>query len=185
MIVTNEGKVAHDLRECLSKLGYIVVGIASSNEDLISQIKDSKPELILTDIRLSGERGGIKTGQLIHTNYDIPIIYITESVGETTIQSAKSTGPFGYVFKPFDEKQIYATIETALLRHHLESELREGRQWLNAVLDGINDGVIALDNQRMIRFINPIAEQLTGWSKIDTMGKMLHEVFTSIDEEFA
>ena len=180
LIVTNEGKVAHDLRERLLKLGYKVVGIATSNEDLISKIKDSKPELILTDIRLNGERGGIKTGQLIHTNYDIPIIYITESVGETTIQRAKSTGPFGYVFKPFDEKQIYATIETALLRHHLESELREGRQWLNAVLDGINDGVIALDNQRMIRFINPIAEQLTGWSEIETMGKTLHEVFTPL-----
>jgi PAS domain S-box-containing protein len=182
LIVTNEEKVAHDLRERLLKLGYKVVGIATSNEDVISKIKDSKPELILTDIRLNGERGGIKTGQLIHTNYDIPIIYITGSVGETTIQRAKSTGPFGYVFKPFDEKQIYATIETALLRHHLESELREGRQWLNAVLDGINDGVIALDNQGTIRFINPIATQLTGWSELETIGRTLYEVFALVDE---
>ena len=86
------------------------------------------------------------------------------------------------MFKPFDEKQLYATIETALLRHHLESELREGRQWLNAVLDGINDGVIALDNQGTIRFINPIATQLTGWSELETIGRTLNEVFTLVDE---
>ena len=144
--------------------------------------KSLKPELIFTDIRLSGERGGIKTGQLIHANYNIPIIYIAGSVGETTIRRAKSTGPFGYVFKPFDEKQIYATIETALLRHQLESELRESRQWLNAVLDGINDGVIALDNQGAIRFINPIANQLTGWTEFETIGRTLYEVFALIDE---
>lgn len=182
LIVTNESNVAHDLRERLTKLGYKVVGVAISNEEVIPKIKESQPELIFTDIRLSGERGGIKTGQLIHSNYNIPIIYIAGSVGETTIRRAKSTGPFGYVFKPFDEKQIYATIETALLRHQLESELREGRQWLNAVLDGINDGVIALDNQGAIRFINPIANQLTGWSEFETIGRTLYEVFALIDE---
>jgi PAS domain S-box-containing protein len=181
LIITNEKKAAHDLREHLIKLGYRVVGIETSNEEIIAKIEETKPDLILTDIRLNGD--GIKTGQLINSNFSTPIIYITGSVGETTIQRAKSTGPFGYIFEPFDQKQIYATVETALLRHRLESELREGRRWLNAVLDGINDGVIALDNQRMIRFINPIAEQLTGWSEIETMGKTLHEVFTSIDEE--
>jgi len=183
LIVTNEKDSSHDLREHLTKLGYRVVGIATSNEEIIAKIETVKPELILTDIRLNGDGEGIKTGQLIHSTYNTPIIYITGSVGETTIQRANSTGTFGYIFKPFDEKQIYATVETALSRHRLESELREGRRWLNAVLDGINDGVIALDNQRMIRFINPIAEQLTGWSEIETMGKMLHEVFISIDEE--
>ena len=119
---------------------------------------------------------------MIHSNYNIPIIYIAGSVGENTIQRAKSTGPFGYVFKPFDEKQLYTTIETALLRHQLESELREGRQWLNAVLDGINDGVIALDNHGAIRFINPIANQLTGWTEFETIGKTFYEVFALIDK---
>jgi two-component system cell cycle sensor histidine kinase/response regulator CckA len=182
LIVTNERNVAHDLREHLIKLGYRVVGIVTSDEEIIAKIEETKPDLILTDIRLNGEREGIKTGQLIHSNYDTPIIYITGSVGERTIQRAKSTGPFGYLFKPFDEKQIYATVETALLRHHLESELREGRQWLNAVLDGISDGVIAMDNHGAIRFINPIAKQLTGWSEIETIGKTLYEVFALIDE---
>ena len=148
LIVTNERNVAHDMRELLIKLGYKVVGIASSNEEIIAKVEETKPDLILTDIRLNGrkKRRNQNRGADPFT-YNIPIIYITGSVGQTTIQRAKSTGPFGYIFKPFDEKQIYATIETALLRHHLEAELREGRQWFNAVLDGISDGVIALDNQ--------------------------------------
>jgi PAS domain S-box-containing protein len=181
-IVTNEEKDAHNLREHLIKLGYKVVGTASSSDEIIAKIEESKPDLILTDIHLNGRSGGIKTGQLIHSVYKTPIIYITGSVGETTIRRAKSTGPFGYIFKPFDEKQIYATIETALLRYELEAELRESRQWLNAVLDGISDGVIAMDNHGVIRFINPVAIQLTGWGEIETMGKTLYEVFAFIDE---
>ena len=167
---------------CLIRLGYKVVGILSSNEEIIAKIDEAKPDLIVTDIQLSGKREGIKTGELIHSTYNIPIVYLTGSLGQATVQRAKTTGPFGYIFKPFDEKQIYATVETALLRHHLEVELREGKQWLNAVLDGINDGVIALDNQRTIRFINPIARQLTGWTELETIGKTLFEIFVLVDE---
>ena len=106
LIVTNERNVAHDIREHLINLGYKVVGIATSNEEAIAKIEETKPDLILTDIRLNGAREGIKTGKLIHATYNTPIIYLTRSVGETTIQRAKSSGPFGYIFEPFDGKQI-------------------------------------------------------------------------------
>jgi PAS domain S-box-containing protein len=183
LIVTGDGNAAHELSERLTKLGYRVAGIATSNEELIAKMEESKPSLILTDIRLNGGREGIKTGRLIHSNYDTPIVYITGgTAGQTTIRRAGATGPFGYIFKPFDEKQIYAAVETALLRHALEAELREGRRWFNAVLDGIGEGVIALDNRGEIRFINPIARELTGWSEIETMGKTLYEVFALLDE---
>jgi len=89
LIVTNKEKVAHDLRKHLTKLHHRVVGIATSSEDIIDRIEETKPDLILTDIRLNGEREGIKTGKLIHSTYNIPIIYITGSVGESTIQRAK------------------------------------------------------------------------------------------------
>lgn len=182
LIVTNEKIVANNLRDCLIDLGYTVTGIAVSNQEVIAKVQESKPDLILTDISLNGVREGIKTGELIHSNFNVPLIYITGSVGQATIQRARGTGPFGYIFKPFDEKQIYATIETALIRHELEAELRKGRLWLNAVLDSIGDGVIALDNRGTIRFMNPIAEQLTGWSEFETIGKTLYEIFAFIDE---
>jgi len=182
LIVTNEENIARDMREHLIKLGYDVVGIATSNKEILPKIEETKPDLILIDIRINGYRDGLQTMELIHLNYNTPIVYITGSASQATIQRAKSTGSFGYIFQPFEEKQIYATIETALLRHRLEAELRDGRRWLRAVLDGINDGVIALDNHTQIRFINPIAEQLTGWSEIETLGKTLHEVFVFLEE---
>jgi len=182
LIVTNEKILAQETHERLIKLGYRVVGSISSYEDIIVKIEETKPDLILTDIQLSGRREGIKTGELIHSSYNIPIIYLTRSLGETTVRRARKTGPFGYIFTPFDEKQIYATIETALLRHQLEIELREGRQWLNAVLDGINEGVIALNDHGAVRFINPVAKQLTGWSEIEATGKTLNDIFWLIDE---
>lgn len=182
LIVTHEQNMIGELRELLTRLGYKIVGIAATNEEIIKKIEEGKPDLILADIRLNGNGGGIKTGHLVRSRYDLPIIYFTGSASETTVQRAKSTGPFGYIFKPFDEKQIYATIETALLRHDLELELREERRWLNTVLDSINEGVIALDDHGIIRFINPIATQLTGWSQVETVGKTLYEVFALIDE---
>jgi PAS domain S-box-containing protein len=182
LIATNDANVSHNLCEHLLKLGYRVVGFASSNKEIIAKIEELNPDLILTDIQLNGRREGINTGALIQSTFNKPVIYITGSIGQTTIQRAKSTGPFGYIFKPFDEKQIYAMIETALLRHTLEGELRKGRRWLNAVLNGINEGVIAVDNQGEIRFINPVARKLTGWSEIETLNKTLEDVFTLLDE---
>lgn len=182
LIITNERMVAHDLSDLLVKLGYKVVEIATSTEDAIAKIEESKPDLILTDMNLNGLRGGIKTGELIHSNFTVPIIYVTGSVDQATIQRAKGTGPFGYIFKPFDEKQIYATIETTLLRSQMEADLQEGRRWLNAVLESIGDGVIALNNQGRIRFINPIARKLTGWHEVEALDSTLYDVFVLMDE---
>ena len=182
LVAINDTKIAHDLRERLLGLGYRVAGFATSNKEVIAKIEEWNPDLILTDIQLNGEREGIKTGALIRSIFNKPVVYITGTLGQITIQRARSTGPFGYVFKPFDDKQIYAVIETALLRHQLEAELREGRRWLNAVLDGINDGVIALDHLGRVSFINPIAKHLTGWSEIEVLNKNLYEVFTLINE---
>ncbi len=163
-------------------MGYRILGFAASNEEIIARIEELNPDIILADIHSRGAKEGLKTGALIQSIFDKPIIYITGSIGQVTIQRAKATGPFGYIFKPFDDKQIYAMIETALVRHQLEAKLRDGQRWLNAVLDGINDGVIALDKHGEIRFINPIARQLTGWSEIETMNRSLGEVFVFIDK---
>ncbi len=90
--------------------------------------------------------------------------------------------PFGYIFRPFDDKQIFAIIETALIRHQLESKLQQSRQWLNTTLTSIGDGVIAIDEQGLVRFINPVAMEDTGWNHTDAIGKPLAEIFSFVDE---
>jgi len=184
LLITNDRSVARDLHERLVKLGYRIVGVAASEEEGLIKIEAFKPDLILTDIRLEVASGGeIKTGKLIQVRYDLPVIYITESVGQNTIRRARLTGPFGYVYKPFDDQQLLVTMETALTRHQLERKLRESRQWLNTTLTSIGDGVIATDEQGLVRFINPVATEYTGWRHTDAIGMHLGEVFSFTDED--
>jgi PAS domain S-box-containing protein len=182
LIVEDEKLAAQELRGRLEELGYKVVDIAYSSEEAIEKTEKLRPHIVLMNIRLKGTRDGIQTGSLIGDYHDTPIVYMIDYSSQATIRRAGATGPFGYIFRPFDKKQIFATIETALIRHHLESELRQSRQWLNTILTSIGDGVIATDEQGLVRFINPIAMEHTGWRHTDAIEKPLSEVFSLIDE---
>jgi len=183
LLVTSDKSVAHELRDRLVKLGYKVAGIAATERDAMAQIEAAKPDVILTDIRLEVDKvGEITTGSLIQTAFELPIIYITGSIGQNTIQRARITRPFGYVYRPFNDQQLLVTIETALTRHQLERQLSESRQWLNTTLTSIGDGVIATDEQGMVRFINPVAMEYTGWLHTEAIGMPLADVFCFVNE---
>lgn len=182
LIAEGEKTVAHELKGRLEGLGYKVAGIISSSEETIQATEKLQPELVLMNVQLRGTKSGIKTGSLIHTLHGTPIVYLVDYSGQATIRRAGVTGPFGYIFRPFDEKQIFATIETALIRHQMERKLEQSRQWLNTTLTSIGDGVIATDEQGIVRFINPVASELTGWRHTDAMGKCLSEIFSLVDE---
>ena len=169
---------AQELKVRVEGLGYRVVGLAHSSEDALSKIEVLRPHLILMNILLQGKTDGIQTGSLIRDRHQMPIIYIIDSSSQETIRRAGSTGPYGYIFRPFDEKQIYATIETALQRHKLENQLHQSRQWLNTTLTSIGDGVIATDEHGFVRFINPIAMEQTGWNHSEALGKSIAEIFS-------
>jgi PAS domain S-box-containing protein len=182
LIVENDKLVAQELRGRLEKLGYKVVDIAYSGEEAIEKTARLRPHVVLMNARLKGTHDGIQTGKHIRDDHDTPIVYMVDYRSQATIRRAGATGPFGYIFSPFDEKQIFATIETALIRHRLESKLQQSRQWLNTTLTSIGDGVIATDEHGLVRFINPIAMEHTGWRHTDAIGNSLSEVFSLIDE---
>jgi PAS domain S-box-containing protein len=183
LLVTSDKALATELSEHLVKLGYRVIGIAATEAEAMARIEASRPDVILTDIRLEVDRvGEIRTGSLIQTTFELPIIYITGSIGQNTIQRARLTGPFGYLYRPFNDQQLLVTIETALTRHQLEQKLKESRQWLNTTLTSIGDGVIATDEQGLVRFINPVAMEFTGWQHIEAIGLPLRNVFYFVDE---
>jgi PAS domain S-box-containing protein len=182
LIVEYDKLVAQELRERLEKLGYKVVDIAYSGKEAIEKTARLGPHVVLMNTHLKGTQDGIETGRHIRDNHDTPVVYMVDYSSQATIRRAGATGPFGYIFSPFDEKQIFATIETALIRHRLESKLQQSRQWLNTTLTSIGDGVIATDEHGLVRFINPIAMEHTGWRHTDAIGNSLSEVFSLIDE---
>jgi PAS domain-containing protein len=125
---------------------------------------------------------GIKTGQLVRSDHNVPVIYIAEFAAQTTLRQAKSTGPFGYIFIPFTDRQIFSTLDIAILRIQFEKEIQEGQKWLTGVLNGIADGVIAINDRGQIRYINQVALALTGWLQEDAISRDVHDVIKLVDE---
>ncbi len=125
MIVEDLSITALDLKNRLRRMGYEVLALAGSGEEAIQKAEETRPDLILMDIRLKGDMDGVEAAQRIREKLDIPVIYLTAHADDTTLQRAMVTGPYGYVLKPFEEKELRITIEMALHRHRGEVRLRE------------------------------------------------------------
>ncbi|MDZ8053322.1 MAG: ATP-binding protein [Aulosira sp. ZfuVER01] len=177
LVVEDEAIVAKDLRNRLTRFGYMVPAIASSGQEAINKALEFYPDLVLMDIRLKGEMDGVEAAQEIHRHLDIPVIYLTAYADDSTLERAKVTEPFGYLLKPFKERELQTNIEIALTKHRLEKELKANQKWLSTLLNSIGDGVIASDIQESVNFMNPVAENLTGWEQEEALGKNSKEIF--------
>jgi PAS domain S-box-containing protein len=182
LVVESDKHKGLELQNYLMSMGYEVVGIAASGSEALECAARLHPDLVLMDMQMKGETNGVEAGEIILSRFEIPLIYLIAHTGEATLQRSKATRPFGYIFEPLDDKHALATIEVALLRNRLEKQLRESQQWLSTVLNSIGDGVLAVDEQARITFINPIAEALTGWQASEAVTKPLYQVFSIIDE---
>jgi PAS domain S-box-containing protein len=183
MVVEDEGIVALDIQDSLERLGYHGVEVMSSGEEALAKAQESKPDLILMDIRLGQGIDGIQTAAAINDKLDIPIIYLTAFTDEKTVSRAKVTEPFGYLIKPFIEKEIQTTIEMALYKHAMEKELRQREQWLSTTLRSIGDGVIATDAEGKVLFMNPEAQKLTAWKEEDAVDQDIARVLEIVGDE--
>ncbi|HWR88619.1 MAG TPA: response regulator, partial [Dissulfurispiraceae bacterium] len=183
LVVEDEGLVALSLQKKLENLGYLVPSVAGSGEEAVRQAVDMHPDLILMDIMLEGDMDGIDAAALIRERIDVPVVYLTAYSDEATIERARETGPFGYLVKPFEERELRTTIEMALYKHRAEKRLREREEWLATTLRSIGDAVIATDEETRVRLINPVAEGLTGWREKEALSSPVENVFTVVNEE--
>ena len=117
MVVEDSGIVLLDIQKSLKSLNYNVIATASSKDEAILKAGETQPDLVLMDIRLGEEMGGIEAADYIREHYDIPIVFMTGYADEDTFQRAKITDPSGYILKPFDPKGLRTTIEIALHNH--------------------------------------------------------------------
>jgi PAS domain S-box-containing protein len=182
LVVEDEQIVALDIQRTLAGLGYLVPVTVATGDAAIEQAEALRPDLVLMDIRLRGAMDGIEAAGVIRQRWEIPVIYLTAHADAATLARAKITEPFGYVLKPFDERDLHTTIEMALYKHQMEARLRASERWLNVTLSSIGDGVIATDTAARVVFINPEAERLTGWAAAEAAGRPLVEVFRIINE---
>lgn len=136
-IVEDEAIVASDIKETLISLGYTAAGIAKSGELALEKIQDLRPDLVLMDIHLAGEMDGIETAAKVHAVYDIPVIYLTAYADKILLDRAKITEPYGYVVKPYDERELHSVIEMALYKHRVEREIHKRDAILFAVSSAV------------------------------------------------
>ncbi len=115
LIAEDENIVALNIKKTLESLGYFISAVVKSGEDAIKQVEKSKPDLILMDIMLKGLTDGIETAEIITKNFNIPIVFLTALSDEKTIDRAAFTKPYGYLLKPFTNKEMYTAIENALI----------------------------------------------------------------------
>jgi len=181
-IVEDELIVAHDIQSRLQHLGYQVVGTASSGEQALAQIGDLMPDVVLMDVSLQASEDGVEAGARVREQFDIPVVYLTAFSDQELIQRIQITEPFAYVLKPFEEVELHAALQIASMRHSLERSLVEQKQLLAATLDTIDDGVIVTGEDGVIRFMNPAAERLTGWTLGEASSRPLHEVYRLKEE---
>jgi len=128
LIVEDEAIVAADLASKLGQLGYEVIGTEARGEDAVESAYRLKPEVVLMDIRLKGAMDGIEAAEAILRRHNAPVIYLTAHSDEATLVRAKLSQPFGYILKPFEERELSTTIEMALYKHKSEKELRRAKE---------------------------------------------------------
>ena len=137
MVVEDEEIVAMSLEYSLQALGYDIIGVVSSGEKAVEQAVRTHPDLIIMDIRLAGPMDGIEAAEQIRDCLDVPIIYLTAYVDEDTLARAKVSEPFGYIIKPFEDRDLHVAIEIGLYKHQMERERKRLLDELQAALDRI------------------------------------------------
>jgi two-component system, response regulator PdtaR len=136
-IVEDEAIVANDIRETLISLDYRVTGMVKSGEAALEKVRDARPDLILMDIHLAGKMDGVETAGAIHVLFNIPVVYLTAYADKALLDRAKITEPYGYVIKPYDERELHSVIEMALYKHRVEREIKKRDAILFAVSSAV------------------------------------------------
>ncbi len=182
MIVEDEGIIAMDIRNQLKDFGYEVVAIAFTGEEAIAMATLHSPQMIVMDILLKGRMDGISAAKVIVDSLHIPVVFLTSHSDKITLQRAKAIGAYGYLLKPFRSDDLHVAIEVALSKYELEQKLKESEQWFSKTLNCISDAVIATDAEGKVRFMNPVAEKITGYRLEQAQGKVTTELMTLLTE---
>ena len=128
LVVEDEAIVSADIEMKLEHLGYKVAGVATSGAVALEKAREVHPNLALMDIHLDGNMDGVETAQALKDRFRIPVIYLTAYADQTTLDRAKLTQPYGYIAKPFGERDLQISIEMARYRNQAEHQRRENQQ---------------------------------------------------------
>lgn len=172
LVVEDEAVTGLSIIDKLKSGGYEVVlnEPVFSGEDAVKKAKDEKPDLVLMDIILRESMDGIEAASIIQEKYNIPVVYLTAHTEDQLVKRAKITEPFGYIIKPFTDRELFSNIEIALYKHKAESILKLNHEKLKktfwdtieamARLVEVKSREFFIDQQQIAQFAVAIAEEM-------------------------
>jgi len=181
LVAEDEGMIVEAICDRLTDAGCEVVGTADTGAQAVEAALALRPDLILMDVRLKGDMDGIRAAELINEKMHIPVVYLTGDSDQKTLHRAKAASAYGYVLKPFHIRNLVAAMEVAIDRFEMERRLEDSQLTYATILGSIADGVIAIDTAGCVRFMNEVAERLTGWSNRDAQQEQWQTVLNIVD----
>lgn len=173
LIVEDEPVTAMDIQRTLQNLGYEVSGVVASGTAAIQEVKQNHPDLVLMDIVLKGQMDGVEAASQMRLEHNIPIVYLTAHIEDMTLDRVITTEPFGYLSKPFKDKELKAAIEIALSLDKCQKELEASKDSFHNIVGKSNDSIIVVDENKTIKFFNPMAEVMLGLKSKQDIGETL------------
>jgi len=163
-IVEDERIVALDLKMALHSLGFQVVASCASGVEAIETARRILPDLILMDIHLEGEMPGTEAAATIRSELDIPVVYLTAFAEENVLQEAEQSAPYGYLLKPFELRELNATIRMALACRRAEIEIHKQEKLLTLAVETAQLGIWEWDSQHSLFSGQGFFQKITGLS---------------------
>lgn len=140
-IAEDEEKVSREIAASLEAMGYLVTGRADRTETAVEKIRELQPDLVLMEVRLKGKINGVEAAQQIHSELDIPVIFISAHADTLTLQTAMLAQAYGMIFKPFETRELKSNITMALYKHSMARKLRESEERYALAVRAANDGI--------------------------------------------
>jgi CheY-like chemotaxis protein len=183
VVVEDEGLIAADLEARLKTAGYIVPGTADSAPKALQLIRKSAPDVVLMDIRLKGSVDGIEIADQVRAQMDIPVVFLTAYEDRATLERAGRSQAFGYIKKPIASASLKGSIEMAIAKHRYERDLRAQRDWAISSFAAVPYAVLVTDSQGRVTYLNSRAEELTGSTADDALGRHCWELLRLYSRE--
>lgn len=181
LIVEDVTIVSEDIKKILTKNDYEVIDTVTTGAEALEIINREKPDLVLLDIMLEDDINGIQVGDRI-VHRDIPFIYLTAYSDDERIEQAKLTMPFGYLLKPFRERELVAAIRMAFYKHEMDLKLKESMENYKRILDNIQDIYYEVTVDGLIHQISPSIETLSSYTSEDLINHSIYDFYYNFQD---
>ena len=155
----------------------------------MKQARRLRPDLVLMDIMIPGKIDGVVVAKWVKAELDIPVIFLTAFSEDQIIERAKQAKPYGYIVKPFQDREIKASVEVALYKKETEKALKEREENFRTLAENANDGILIAVEEGEHVYANQRAAEITGHGVFELLKMTIQDIvhpddFEKIEETY-